>query len=89
MRLCFVAIVTKSSRTETSAPFYYPQHTTTTFPNIVFPGNFPERCKTMFFLLHGCELKRSPKCRRGHSKVNGTLLLTRYSLSITIAKPFF
>ena len=89
MRKSFVPIVTKSSRTETSAAFYCPELSATSHYNLFYSDSNAERSKAMFFLLHGCEQKRSPKCRRGHSKVNGTLLLTRYSLSITIAKPFF
>ena len=84
MRLCFVAIVTKSSRTETSAAFYCPELSATSHYNLFYSDSNAERSKAMFFLLHGCELKRSPKCRRGQSKVNGTLLLTRYSLFTTI-----
>jgi len=39
MRKCFVAIVTKSRRTETSVPLYCSKATPTSFFNIIYPGS--------------------------------------------------
>ena len=84
MRKNFVPIVTKSSRTETSAAFYCPELSATSHYNLFYSASNAERCKAMFFLLHGCELKPFSQYCRDHHKVNSVSLLTRYSLFTTI-----